>query len=100
MQQTDSTVLRISIHFTRTLTVSIVHPHLTLTPGRPKFKNVLNNAIDNALTGGPGKSNLDVSGVAVGICGPASLGDEVVRSVGEIDASTRFRVGGIEIHEE
>lgn len=39
-------------------------------------------------------------GVIVGVCGPGGLGDEVARTVGQIDSSNRKAVGGVELHEE
>lgn len=82
--------------------VAIVHPNLTLSPGRPNFKSILNKAVDSALgvSTVTGKDAFWVSGLAVGICGPLSLGEQVVKSVGDIDSATRYRVGGVEVHEE
>ncbi|KAF6760556.1 ferric reductase transmembrane component [Ephemerocybe angulata] len=116
IQQSHYCILRISIHYTKALTekvpvyerveaepctsITIDHPNLTLSPGRPRFKNIMNNAIGNAMGLGTAKEALGVSGVVVGVCGPISLGEQVVRSVGEIESATKSRVGGIEIHEE
>ncbi|KAF6760517.1 ferric reductase transmembrane component [Ephemerocybe angulata] len=118
IQQSESTVLKISVYYTRALTervpvfekmnatpctpVAIFHPNLTLSPGRPNFKSILNKAVDSALgvSTVTGKDAFWVSGLAVGICGPLSLGEQVVKSVGDIDSATRYRVGGVEVHEE
>ncbi|TEB19773.1 hypothetical protein FA13DRAFT_1743991, partial [Coprinellus micaceus] len=40
----------------------------------------------------PGDSS-GLSGLAVGVCGPQSLGDGVMRAIGEIDGPRRARVG-------
>ncbi|TEB36637.1 hypothetical protein FA13DRAFT_1762022 [Coprinellus micaceus] len=83
--------------------MALAHPNLALAPGRPDIKSILSGAIDTGLaynkSVGPGDSS-GLSGLAVGVCGPQSLGDGVMRAIGEIDGPRRARVGGIEVHEE
>lgn len=42
----------------------------------------------------------DITGVIIGICGPAELGKDIVSAIGNVDGEKRNRVGGIEVHEE
>ena len=50
---------------------------------------------------GSGAKDLQrISGLGVGVCGPAALGDVVNRAVGQVDPARRDQVGGIEVHEE
>lgn len=112
-------MLKITIHYTRALTekspvfgmhdtipctpMAITHPSLTLSPGRPNVTSVLNGAIASVLEYKAGvglKDPIDLSGLAVGVCGPQGLGDGVMRAVGEIDGDARSCIGGIEVHEE
>lgn len=112
-------MLKITVNYTRALKekasvfegyevvpcdpMALAHPNLTLAPRRPDIKSILSGAIDAALAYnkrvGPGDSS-GLSGLAVGVCGPQSLGDGVMRAIGEIDCPRRTRVGGIEVHEE
>lgn len=95
--------------------VAVNHPNITLSPGRPDLKKTLNDAICGAIGGPDATSAYDdekrngsrsslrhrgACGLAVGICGPESLGASVVNAVCEIDSATRYRVGGVEVHEE
>ncbi|KAJ3493927.1 hypothetical protein NMY22_g20145 [Coprinellus aureogranulatus] len=112
-------MLKISVHYTRALTekspvfgmyhavpgatMTLAHPNLTLSPGRPNMSNILNGAIDSVLQYKAGiglKDPVGLSGLAVGVCGPQSLGDGVMRAVGSIDDATSASIGGIEVHEE
>lgn len=112
-------MLKITVHYTRALTekapvfgvhegvpcgpMAITHPNLTLSPGRPNVTNLLNGAIESVLEYKAGvglKDPIDLSGLAVGVCGPQGLGDGVMRAVGEIDGGARRSIGGIEVHEE
>jgi hypothetical protein len=99
-----------------------VHPNVVISPGRPKLANSLDYAITQAcslshrpsgsesrmsdeanrrhsnlnfMTSGPGPK-----GVAVGVCGPRELGEEVGRIVDGVDPGRRERVGGVEVYEE
>ncbi|RXW20273.1 hypothetical protein EST38_g5577 [Candolleomyces aberdarensis] len=116
IQQSEFSMLRVSIHYTRALTkkveilgrteatpfapVAVAHPNLTLTPGRPNLKRQLENVIDNAVGLGSGKDSLPPTGVSVGVCGPRSLADSVVQAVADVDSAAKYRAGGVEVHEE
>ena len=119
VQQTHYTVLRITVNYTRALKekasifegyevvpcdpMALAHPNITLAPGRPNMKGILSGAIDTALAHNKSAGSGDhsgLSGLAVGVCGPQSLGDGVMRAIGEIDGARRTKVGGIEVHEE
>lgn len=76
-------------------------PGVTLTAGRPRIGKILDAVIQRTLSYGSGvKASMDITGVIVGVCGPVGLGDEVTQVVSSIDASRRWAVGGIEMHEE
>ncbi|KAG2004715.1 ferric reductase transmembrane component, variant 2 [Coprinopsis cinerea AmutBmut pab1-1] len=117
IQQSIYTPIRISVYYTRAISSKLpfstggkdasphlpiaFHPNFTLTPGRPKIGKALDSAIAKAVSLGPGRKGEEgIMGVAVGVCGPAGLGDDVVKAVAGIDAARRDQVGGIEIHEE
>lgn len=42
----------------------------------------------------------DPKGIAVGVCGPLSLAEEVKKVVGSVDGPRRSTVGGLDLHEE
>ena len=64
------------------------------------MKGILNDAIDTAVDLNA-SDPLDLStGLAVGVCGPQSIGDSVTRDIRGIDGERREKVGGIEVHEE
>lgn len=116
IQQSIYSPLRISIHYTRATTSKLpfnsphsdnphypisLHPSLTLTPGRPRVGRAIDSAIAKAVSlGSEQKEALGITGLAVGVCGPRSLADEVVKAVAAVDPARRDQVGGIEIHEE
>jgi hypothetical protein len=116
IQQSEFSMLRVSIHYTRALTkkvellgrieatpftpIAIAHPNLTLTPGRPNLRRQIESVIDNAIGLGSGKDSLPPTGVTVGVCGPRSLADSVVKAVADVDGPAKYRVGGVELHEE
>ena len=71
---------------------------VTLTAGRPDFGQILREAVRE--TAALGKSDERLSGMVVGVCGPAGMGDQVAKAVSDIDPMRRNQVGGIEICEE
>jgi hypothetical protein len=74
---------------------------MSVSPGRPRIIKVLEGAMARVVTLGFGeKDNEPITGVFVGVCGPVGLRDEVVRTVGCVDAKKRDAVGGVEIYEE
>ncbi|EIW56151.1 iron reductase [Trametes versicolor FP-101664 SS1] len=104
--------LRISVFYTRApknpevVKSYRLPPGLTLSPTRPKLPGILSGVVDRsaALFSGGGKERRRggsaLTGVIVGVCGPASLGDEVRRAVAGFPADRRKAIGGIELHEE
>ena len=65
------------------------------------MQKVLDAAIGQAVSLGSGaKDSQRISGLVVGVCGPAALGDDVNRVVAMVDPARRDQVGGIEVHEE
>ncbi|KAI6121233.1 hypothetical protein F5141DRAFT_1210912 [Pisolithus sp. B1] len=105
LQQSVYTPLHISVHYTRAADTlpskASLPPGLTLTAGRPRIGKVLDAVIQRTMSYGSGvKAAMNITGVIVGVCGPVGLGDEVAQVVSSVDASRRWAVGGIEMHEE
>ncbi|KAI6032654.1 hypothetical protein F5J12DRAFT_712486 [Pisolithus orientalis] len=105
LQQSIYTPLHISVHYTRAADTlpskASLPPGITLTAGRPRIGKILDAVIQRTMTYGSGvKAAMDITGVIVGVCGPVGLGDEVAQVVSSVDASRRWAVGGIEMHEE
>lgn len=105
IQQSIYAPLKISVHYTRASEnppgKDFLPPGLTLSAGRPKLGKILDAVISRAVSYGSGvKASMDITGVVVGVCGPAGLGDEVAQVISQVDAGRRWAVGGIEVHEE
>ncbi|TFK24120.1 ferric reductase transmembrane component [Coprinopsis marcescibilis] len=116
IQQSVYCPLRISVYYTKPLTSKLtflpdpdaaahlpitLHHNFTLTPGRPRIGRALDAAIMRAVSLGAGhKDSQGITGLAVGVCGPTGLADDVVRAVSAVDSARKDQVGGIEIHEE
>ena len=108
VEQSIYTPFRIKVFYTRAATgkfpfgpETYFHHRLTLAPGRPRFSKVLENAVNRTLGLCSGvKDEEKISGLAVGVCGPTGLADDVVKAVNDVEAIRRDQVGGIEIHEE
>ena len=108
IEQSIYTPLSIKVFYTRAATGNLpfspetyIHPRLTLDPGRPEFSKVLNNAVSRAVRLNSGVRNDEkIKGLAVAVCGPTGLADDVVKAVNNVEAERRDQVGGIEIHEE
>ncbi|EIN12070.1 hypothetical protein PUNSTDRAFT_119206 [Punctularia strigosozonata HHB-11173 SS5] len=101
----SSVSLEISVHYTRALgkldDMSTCLPcGLSLQPGRPRTAAILTSLMDRMTSGKQGAETKALSGVIVGVCGPASLGEVVRNSIGTLDATAMKSVGGVEIHEE
>ena len=63
-------------------------------PGRPDIPAILDGII-SITSGLPNKK-----GIAVGVCGPTSLGEQVARNVKAVSRPKNASVGGIELHSE
>ena len=108
IEQSIYTPLRIKVFYTRASAgkfpfgpENYFHQRLTLAPGRPRFSKVLDNAVSRAVGLGSGaKDDEKITGLAVAVCGPTELADDVVEAVNNVEAIRRDQVGGIEIHEE
>lgn len=103
IQQSVYTPVKISVFYTRAVVGkfpfakdSFNHPGLSLSPGRPKVGSMLEATIVRVLAELKGTG----SGLAVAVCGPTSLADDVANQVSRIDPRRRDEIGGIEIHEE
>lgn len=76
-------------------------PGITLAPGRPRMTRFIEDALQGALAlAKDDRYPRGLSGLLVGVCGPLSMVDDVVRAVGAIDSLRRDQVGGVEIVEE
>jgi len=104
IQQSIFTPVRISVHYTRAPLVKLPfrsHSGLSVNTGRPRIINVLDAAINRAVSLGAGaKDSEPITGLLVVVCGPVGLGDEVANAVGSVEPTRRNQVGGIEMHEE
>ena len=104
--------LRVSVFYTRASAnpealkaFRALPPGLTLSPARPKLGKVLSGVVDRSAALFSGRHERrrgggGLTGVIVGVCGPAGLGDDVRRAVAEFDPKRRKTIGGIELHEE
>ncbi|KAJ8503419.1 hypothetical protein ONZ45_g10874 [Pleurotus djamor] len=105
IQQSDLAPFRISVYYTRAPNITfhkdLLHPSLSLSPGRPRLNRVLEDVISRTVGLGAGnKDRLGHTGMLVGCCGPVGLGDDVAEAVASVEKVRRDQVGGIEIHEE
>ena len=108
IEQSIYTPLSVRVFYTRAATgkfpfgpETYFHHRLTLTPGRPRFSEVLDNAVNRAVELSSGvKDDVKITGMAVAVCGPTGMADDVVNAVNDVEAIRRDQVGGIEIHEE
>ena len=74
---------------------------VTLTAGRPNFREIFNEAIQITMSMEFGsKGHEPITGMVVGVCGPLKMADDVSKAVSSIDPVRRDEVGGVEICEE
>lgn len=78
----------------RTLLDSSLAPGLTIRAGRPGIKKTLDILCRET------QSIHNPRGIAVGVCGPEELIDDVREVSRSIDTRTRRACGGVEVHEE
>lgn len=105
LQQSTLTSLRIQVFYTRAtmmdLNKIVLPPGLTLLPGRPRPAKLLEAVLDctMSVTFG-GKNQTALSGIVVGVCGPAGLGKDARKAVDTVDPRRRKAVRGVELHQE
>ncbi|KAI1792236.1 incomplete iron reductase [Ganoderma leucocontextum] len=104
--------LRISVYYTRATESDDalkmfrnLPPKLSLSPARPRLGKILSGVVDRSaalFSGGHERrrGGGGLTGVIVGVCGPAGLGVGARKAVGEFDPKRRKTIGGIELHEE
>ncbi|KAG2360392.1 hypothetical protein BDR07DRAFT_1289654 [Suillus spraguei] len=91
---------RVNVHvfYTRAISTTLerifLPPGITLLPGRPQLKKLLDAAIANTVSAGGS------NGVFVGVCGPVSLANTMAGVVKDTDVRLCAAVGGVELHEE
>ncbi len=113
--------LRIHVHYTRAPRTSAALKTISqlnlpkgfrFSPGRPQLAQLVTGVLDQACAlslfkRGARRSGINsdsggggLTGVVVGVCGPAGLAREVKAAVRSVDPKRRKAVGGIEVHEE
>ncbi|TFK47318.1 hypothetical protein OE88DRAFT_1738613 [Heliocybe sulcata] len=105
LQQSTLTSLRIQVFYTRATMTDVskifLPPGLTLLPGRPRVPKLLDAVLDCTMSIAFGSKNkTELSGVVVGVCGPAGLGKDARRAVDTVDPRRRKAVRGVELHQE
>ncbi|KAJ3823188.1 ferric reductase like transmembrane component-domain-containing protein [Lentinula raphanica] len=108
IQQSVFTPIRISVFYTRAPIGKFPFPDnffrstsLTLSPGRPKFHQHLEETITRTIGSNSSSGNsIGTHGLFVGVCGPVSLADGVFVDAGKIDPYRRDQIGGVEVHAE
>ncbi|KAJ7583646.1 hypothetical protein C8J56DRAFT_214769 [Mycena floridula] len=103
------TFLKVSVFYTRAPIgkfpfedgFNFRYPKLTLSPGRPKTERILDGVMGKIVRLGAGsKDDERNTGIAVGVCGPVDLADEVSAQVAKLDKGRRAKVGGVDIFEQ
>lgn len=113
--------LKIHVYYTRAPTSSAPLKTISelnlpsgfyISPGRPRLAQLVTGVLDQACAlsmfkRGARRSGINatssgggLTGVVVGVCGPAALAREVKAAVRSVDPKRRKTVGGIEVHEE
>jgi hypothetical protein len=108
IEQSVFTRVRISVFYTRApigkfpfADSAFPTTNLSLSPGRPRFTNMLENSISRTVKLGAGNKDEErITGMLVAVCGPTSLADGVAEAISQIEPLRRDQVGGVEVHEE
>ncbi|KDQ51898.1 hypothetical protein JAAARDRAFT_40722 [Jaapia argillacea MUCL 33604] len=106
LEQSTMTTLRIDVYYTRAAPSEVgkmeLPAGLSLSAGRPKIAKLLEAVLDCTLsiTFGSKTSRGCLAGIAVAVCGPPGLGEDVRQVVGSVDPRRRNAVRGVELHEE
>ena len=99
VSQSSFASLRISVFYTRATTPSFEGLELplgiTLTPGRPKIRELLDVFVGSITSKGSA-----AHGAFVAVCGPVGLSRDVAHAVRAYDVNSKRAVGGIQFHEE
>ncbi len=86
-------------HLAQNLHKDALPEGLSLTAGRVHMRRVLSEFADHtssSLTA----SGIKGHGIALAVCGPASLGKDVASAMATLGAEDRNAVGGVEFYEE
>ncbi|KAJ7678192.1 hypothetical protein DFH06DRAFT_568132 [Mycena polygramma] len=109
IEQSVFTRVRISVFYTRApigkfpfADSAFPTSNLSLSPGRPRLTNMLENSISRTVKLGAAgnKDEERITGMLVAVCGPTSLADSVAEAISQIEPLRRNQVGGVEVHEE
>ena len=101
-------ILRISVHYTRASACPInadeeaalkmpfsgMDTRIDWNVGRPNLTMALDWIVERT------SALPEKMGVAVGVCGPVGLGEQVKKTVASVDGARRVGAGGIELHVE
>lgn len=93
----------ISVYYTRAISHSLTEvvqstqlpSNMHLKPGRPRLEAMLNEFADQ--TKGLARSNDELSGLVVGMCGPLGLRDSVEAAQRSLSGKKRDSIGGVEV---
>ncbi|KAI9459071.1 ferric reductase like transmembrane component-domain-containing protein [Boletus coccyginus] len=102
VSQSSPARLRVSVFYTRATPPSFEGLELplgfTLTPGRPKIRELLDGFITSMTSKGSPRNA--AHGAFVAVCGPVGLSRDVAHAVRACDANSKKAVSGIQFHEE
>lgn len=74
--------------------IASLAPNLSVHPGRPMLPRILDGLVRLA------SALQRAKGVAIGVCGPIELVEDVQRASRSISSDLRLACGGVEVHEE
>jgi hypothetical protein len=98
VEKGTNTRVRVHVFYTRAISTTfdgIILPRgITLLPGRPRLDELLDAVVTGTMSAG------GTNGVFVGVSGPMTLANTMVRVVNDFDGGLRTAVGGVELHEE
>lgn len=81
------------------LTKEVLPEGITLAAGRVSMRRVLSDFL-NLTSSSLKPSASKGSGIALAVCGPASIGRDMASAMATIDKENRRAVGGVEFYEE
>jgi len=99
--------LKLCIHYTRAVSPSFASrlkvmkglpKNVTLEAGRPNVQNILGTFVQK--TDGMSRGKGGLTGIAVAVCGPKGLAEDVRNAAAAISTDARKSVGGVEVVEE
>ncbi|KAG8789513.1 hypothetical protein FRC12_013472 [Ceratobasidium sp. 428] len=103
--ETKTLTLSITVHYTRASpdeTIKGLPFGVRIVAGRPNLKAALGNVVKRTEASMDGEmgEKVKMTGVFVGVCGPAGLVEGMYEAVDCVDGGVKRKIGGIEVHEE